>query len=85
MAYPFKRVSEYSSFRPHLDVKGDYETIEEWCMTNNLNFSCVINSLLPAIAYALQNHVFESEGRRYLRADFGDVLLKEKANRTYVK
>lgn len=38
----------------------------------------VINSFMPAIAYALQNFVVEHEGKRYVQSDFGSVLLREK-------
>ena len=69
---------EIIPFRPNLDLEGDVEMIKEWARKNGSSFNSIINSFLPAIAYAIQNQVFEGdEDKRYIRADFGDILLRE--------
>lgn len=66
------------SFRPHDDLVGDIDSLKEWCHKHGQSFGTVFNSFLPAISYAVQNQVFrdESNGRYYIRADFGDILLR---------
>lgn len=68
-----------TTFRPQDDLMEDYCTIRQWCQDNASSFSSIINSFLPAIAYTLNNAVFEDRdtSRRYMRCDFGDVLLRE--------
>ncbi len=73
-----------TTFRPHNDLVGDYSLIRDWCKDHNSSFSSIINSFLPAIAYALQNHVsMDANGERFIRADFGDVKLREVKNPYY--
>lgn len=73
--------------RPHIDLEADYWMIRDWCKENRSSFCSVINSFLPAIAYAVQNCVHEDEktGERFIRADFGDVVLREIRNLPYGK
>lgn len=68
-----------TSFRPQTDVMEDYVGIKEWCEDNHSSFSSLINSFLPAIRYTILNKVFidPDSRRRYMRADFGDVILRE--------
>lgn len=66
------------AFRPHDDVIGDLTALRDWCRRHGQSFGTIFNSFIPAIAYAVQNQVFkdESNGRFYVRADFGDILLR---------
>lgn len=70
-----------TTFRPHDDVKDDYVGIVEWCeqQTPPNSVSSVLNSFIPAIYYTLLNLTFvdPASGRTYMRANFGDVLLRE--------
>lgn len=68
-----------TTFRPQDDLMEDYVGLKQWCEENDSGFSAIINSFLPAIRYALLNMVFvdTESGRRYIRCDFGDVLLRE--------
>lgn len=72
-------------FRPHEDLEADYWILRDWCKDNRSSFSSVINSFLPAIAYAVQNcvHFDVKKGERFIRADFGDIVLREIKNTTY--
>lgn len=72
-------MAETVTFRPRADFKQDFDMLIDWCTDNDSSFNSVINSFLPAIAYAVQNSVFQERGtcRRFVRADFGDVLLQE--------
>lgn len=63
--------------RPHHDLEGDIHMIQEWARKNGSTMNSILNSFIPAIAYVIQNQVFESDGLRYIRADFGDILLRE--------
>lgn len=66
------------AFRPQDDCIGDLRAIQQWCREHGQSFGTVFNSFLPAIAYAIQNQVFrdETNGNLYIRADFGDILLR---------
>lgn len=68
-----------TTFRPQDDLMTDYREIRRWCEENGSSLSSVFNSFLPAIAYTLNNSVFEDPKtrRRYMRCDFGDILLRE--------
>lgn len=72
------------TFRPHLDVRPDFNMLIDWCQLtdSNSSFNSVVNSFLPAIAYAVQNCILTDPetGQRYIRADFGDILLREDHN-----
>ena len=70
--------SKTTSFRPRKELADDFDEILLWCKDHNSSFTSVINSFLPAINYALHNHIFRDDKRkRYIRADFGDVALLE--------
>lgn len=67
---------ETISFRPRQEFGTDIEAIYEWARDNGSSFGTIVNSYLPAIAYALQAQTFEDEeGNRYIRSDFGDIKL----------
>lgn len=66
-----------TTFRPRVDYQYDWDLINEWCQENDSTPNSIINSFLPAIAYALQNSVSISKGDRYILADFGHIRLLE--------
>lgn len=70
------------SFRPQKDLRGDFVELLEWCEKNDCTMSQILNSFLPAISYAVQNclYVDDTNGWRYVRADFSDVLIREYRN-----
>lgn len=70
-------MAETLKIRIHKDFEGDVDSIKEWCEANRSTINSVLNSFLPAIAYAVNNQVLLVNGKRYIRADFGDMLLRE--------
>lgn len=73
-----KGVHYLISFRPRNDCMGDFMQIQDWCKANNRPFSTVINSLLPAIAYALENNTVKNKDGLFVICDFGAVKLLRK-------
>lgn len=65
------------SFRPRSQYEEDFIALVDWCEAHDYTFGSFLNSLLPALAYAVQNQVIEDPetGALYLRADFGDIKL----------
>lgn len=75
------------TFRPRREVEMDMAIVVEFCNTHNITFNALINSYLPAIAYALVNKVFidEQTGGIHVLSDFGHVEItkgKEQQIRT---
>jgi len=66
------------SFRPRNDCMGDFMMIQDWCKEHNRPFSTVINSLLPAIAYALENKTIKTDDGLFVECDFGAVKILRK-------
>lgn len=58
--------TEPTTFRPRNGLAAEaYWRIRAWCEKNGFSFSDVLNGLLPAIAYYLENHcVVEPERSR---------------------
>lgn len=70
--------SKVITFRPQIDILEDYEALEEWCTKNKTTINSILNSFLPAIAFAVMRRQFKDDiGRRFARCDFGDILLRE--------
>jgi hypothetical protein len=72
-------MAEKITIRIHDDFEGDVASIKEWCAANASSLNSVFNSFLPAIASAITNQVYEDDntGKRFVRADFGDLMLRE--------
>lgn len=70
-------------FRPHEDLKAEFEELLHWCESNETTFSSIINSYLPAICYAIRSQMIidTDTGNRYIRSDFADVLLRDTLRR----
>ena len=72
------------SFRPQDDTAGDLAMLKEWCEQNKSSVNTVFNSFLPAITYAVTRQTIKGEdGEVYIRADFGDILLRKFHSRSY--
>lgn len=72
------------SYRPAVDIEGDVEIIKKWCRENHSSWNAIMSSVIPALAYAVQMQVFIADmddgrgPRRYIKADFGNLPLREK-------
>lgn len=73
----FKSIPDTTTIRPHADLEGDMSTIYQWCNQHGYTFNSVINSLLPALAYSLSQQTFFSDGKLYIKADWGDILIRK--------
>lgn len=71
-------VNTLITFRPRNDCEGDYYQIQEWCKANHRTFSTLLNSLLPAIAYACENNTVKQDDGLYVVCDFGAVKILRK-------
>lgn len=70
-------------FRPHNELAPDYNMLMEWIQKNpQHSFNSILNSFLPAIVYSILNTSTVRRGKRYVVADFGEVLVRETKART---
>lgn len=71
-----------STFRVHEDNHWDYEELRAWCRINRVSFNALLNSFIPALNYAVKNCIVTDEetGQKFIRADFGDVKLRNNSN-----
>ena len=70
------------TFRPRKELEGDWRLIVNWCEDPQINMpiSAVFNSLLPALAIALNNNTIKAkDGSLYVNCDFGNLKI---CNRT---
>lgn len=63
------------TLRARNEVERDFVSIHDWCVDHKVPMSAILNAFLPAIAYALNHSSFtgDTDGKLYIRSDFGDV------------
>lgn len=63
------------TFRPRKEIEGDWLFIIDWCKEHGISYGAVLNSFIPAIAYALNNSTQYHDDELYVNADFGDIKI----------